>query len=266
MCFACSAPALAKRAEDKLLEEDQHLTGAAALRTHIVKHGIEATKRLLPGASLPNARQRVYEDGFLHKLTGKTFMGKNEAGKEELMEVTAVLPPPGGGDLVAYVRAANAPHRKAHKDGSQKRPKDLTDVCDMLPVHEVVKAIKRDEERQQSEPPAAHVRPPQHNLLTVGKSKYSARDQPLQHECIITRPYALANPFKMGRSGKEERLRDVVCVAHRMRTQQLVDANLDYLRNGQGVPIAHGRTAENVLASEEFKRQSIETYRDAHED
>ena len=45
-----------------------------------------------------------------------------------------------------------------------------------------------------------------------------------------------------------------------MRTQKLVDANLDYLRNGQGVPIAHGRTGENVLASEEFKRQSIETH------
>ena len=45
-----------------------------------------------------------------------------------------------------------------------------------------------------------------------------------------------------------------------MRTRKLVDANLDYLRNGQGVPIAHGRTAENVLASEEFKRQSIETH------
>ena len=58
----------------------------------------------------------------------------------------------------------------------------------------------------------------------------------------------------------EERLRDVVCVAHRMRTRKLVDANLDYLRNGQGVPIARGRTGENVLKSEEFKRQSIETH------
>jgi len=158
------------------------------------------------------------------------------------------------------VGAANAPHRKAHKDGSRKRPKDLTDVCDMMPVQEVVKAIKKDEERQQSEPQAADVRPPQRNLLTVGKSRYSVRDQPLQHECVITRPHALANPFKMGRSGKEEHLRDVVCVAHKMRTQKLVDANLDYLRNGQGVPIARGRTGENVLKSEEFKRQSIETH------
>ena len=104
------------------------------------------------------------------------------------------------------------------------------------------------------------MRPPQRNLLTVGKNKYSARDQPLQHECVITRPYALANPFKMGDSGKEERLRDVVCLAHRMRTQKLVEANLNYLRNGQGVPIAHGRTGESVLASEEFKRECIETH------
>ena len=92
--------------------------------------------------------------------------------------------------------------------------------------------------------------------VPYGRNECNAR----KNESDRSKHLLPANPFKMGKNGKEERLRDVVCIAHKMRTQKLVDANLDYLRNGQGHPIAGGRTGENVLKSEEFKRQSIETH------